>query len=146
MFSYSFTKIHNDTDRHWCYLRFRLIHAYYHLHSLPPPFSVFYNVYAIVKLVFRRCKPDASIGTNAFCMKLNKSENEKLQRWETIHSYEETPWNPKTELHEEPTVPSTGSKTNPFDTGGRKLFSKHFKSKILRNQIASLYAIHDDEV
>ncbi|KAH3718228.1 hypothetical protein DPMN_061028 [Dreissena polymorpha] len=144
MFSYSFTKIHHDTDSHWYYLRFRLIHAYYHSPSLPPPFSVFYNIYAIVRLVFRRYKRDASIGTNAFCVKLNISENEKLQRWETVHSYEETPLNPKTELHEEPTVPSTASKTNKFDTGGRKVFSKHFKSKILRNKISSLYTIDDD--
>ncbi|KAH3718233.1 transient receptor potential cation channel subfamily M member-like 2 [Dreissena polymorpha] len=145
MFSYSFTKIHHDTDRHWCYLRFRLIHAYYHLPTIPPPFSAFYNVYVIVTLVFRRCKRDSTMETSAFCEKLNKNENEKLQRWETIHSCDETAVTPKPDLQEESKVSSPTPKYSPPDTVVKKVFFKNFKSKILRNQISRLNTIDGND-
>ncbi|XP_052248910.1 uncharacterized protein LOC127856631 [Dreissena polymorpha] len=75
MFNYSFTKIQNDANRHWCFLRFKLIDAYSCSSSIPPPFSFPWNIYKILACVRGRKSISMS-------KKLTGKQNDKFKMWE----------------------------------------------------------------
>ncbi|XP_052793974.1 transient receptor potential cation channel subfamily M member 4-like isoform X3 [Mya arenaria] len=90
MFSYTISVVQEEADKHWCYLRFKLIRRYHDRSFLVPPFIVLYHVYQVAFTVYRsigRCagcmEEEAS---DAFCKVFSTSEDERLQIWEQMQS------------------------------------------------------------
>ena len=84
MFSNSFDVIHRDAERHWCFLRFKLMIVYSCLPIIPPPFSLILNMYTIVVCLVRRCQGKGS--SQIICKTLTDKENHKLHLWERNHT------------------------------------------------------------
>ena len=53
MFGYTFAKVHEGSTQLWAYLRYQLVEEYQHASSIPPPFNIFYFIYAFVVYFYR---------------------------------------------------------------------------------------------
>ena len=53
--SYTFQMVQENTDVHWYFQRFSLIHEYYERPWLPPPFILFIHIYMMFKWCIRGC-------------------------------------------------------------------------------------------
>ncbi|XP_060580659.1 transient receptor potential cation channel subfamily M member-like 2 isoform X2 [Ruditapes philippinarum] len=86
MFSYTFTLIQDNTDKHWFFQRYSLIYEYYTRPVLCPPLIIFSHVYLLVKFLFSCCCCQQSTSNNDneddFRRKF-KNERELVQ-WENV--------------------------------------------------------------
>ena len=53
--SYTFQMVQDNTDTHWYFQRFNLIHEYYERPWLPPPFIIFIHIYMLFMWCKRHC-------------------------------------------------------------------------------------------
>ena len=53
--SYTFTKIQENTDQHWCFQRYFLIKEYHDRPPLAPPFIILWQLYAMMRIMLRWC-------------------------------------------------------------------------------------------
>ncbi|XP_060577769.1 transient receptor potential cation channel subfamily M member-like 2 isoform X4 [Ruditapes philippinarum] len=86
MFSYTFTLVQDNTDKHWFFQRYSLIYEYYTRPVLCPPLIFFSHVYLLVKFLFSCCCCQKSTSNNDneddFRRKF-KNERELVQ-WENV--------------------------------------------------------------
>lgn len=86
MFSYTFTVIQDETDKHWCFLRFKIILEYYDRPFLCPPLIVISHVKRLVFYVKEKREKHHHHCGNAFCEHMSRAEGDRLMRWENIHA------------------------------------------------------------
>ncbi|WAR04647.1 TRPM5-like protein [Mya arenaria] len=86
MFSFTFEKVQDETDKHWCFLRFKLIREYYDRPFLCPPLILISHVMRIVFYIRRKRVKHHDHCGNAFCEHVERTECERLIRWERMHA------------------------------------------------------------
>ncbi|GFR76765.1 transient receptor potential cation channel subfamily M member 2-like [Elysia marginata] len=91
MFSYTFQRIQANTDMHWCFQRFNLVHEYMARPVLPPPFIIVSHIYLVVTRILRCCRDKGSgdngngLGQHSLRRKMkDKHEEKQLVQWENI--------------------------------------------------------------
>ncbi|WAR04648.1 TRPM8-like protein [Mya arenaria] len=86
MFSFTFEKVQDETDKYWCFLRFKLIREYYDRPFLCPPLTWISHIKRIVFYIRRKRIEHHHHCGNAFCKHIHKTEGERLMRWERMHA------------------------------------------------------------
>ncbi|XP_035828049.1 transient receptor potential cation channel subfamily M member-like 2 isoform X2 [Aplysia californica] len=84
MFSYTFQSIQENTDMHWCFLRFNLVYEYTQRPALPPPFIIFSHVYIFWR--YACCRRGQRIHPfDEFRKEFSsKLEEKQLIQWENV--------------------------------------------------------------
>ncbi|XP_052806182.1 transient receptor potential cation channel subfamily M member 2-like [Mya arenaria] len=86
MFSFTFEKVQVENDKHWCFLRYKLIREYYDRPFLCPPLMLISHVTRFVFYLRRKLGKKQSRSSNAFCTHVDKTESDRLMRWERMHA------------------------------------------------------------
>ncbi|KAK3605981.1 hypothetical protein CHS0354_019660 [Potamilus streckersoni] len=56
MFSYTFQMVQENTDMHWYFQRYSLIHEYYSRPFLAPPLILIVHIYQLIRAIVRKCR------------------------------------------------------------------------------------------
>ncbi|KAK3787677.1 hypothetical protein RRG08_031907 [Elysia crispata] len=91
MFSYTFQRIQANTDMHWCFQRFNLVHEYMARPVLPPPFIIISHITQVVTNFLNWCRNKGNgdngndLGSHSLRRKMkDKLEEKQLVQWEKI--------------------------------------------------------------
>ncbi|KAH3703778.1 hypothetical protein DPMN_078825 [Dreissena polymorpha] len=87
MFSYTFTKVQDNTDKHWCFQRYSLIYEYYERPVLCPPLIMLTQLYLLVRYIVTslcgsRLKHQDS--SNDFISGRKLKHDRELVQWEDV--------------------------------------------------------------
>ncbi|XP_062918446.1 transient receptor potential cation channel subfamily M member 4-like [Mobula hypostoma] len=81
MFSYTFSKVQENSDIYWKFQRYKLIVEYHKRPALPPPFIIFSHLNIFIKRNIRRVP---SVKSKVFVMNFPESVTSKLMTWEAV--------------------------------------------------------------
>uniref|UniRef100_A0A8C6PMY1 Transient receptor potential cation channel, subfamily M, member 4a n=1 Tax=Nothobranchius furzeri TaxID=105023 RepID=A0A8C6PMY1_NOTFU len=81
MFSYTFSKVQENSDIYWKFQRYNLIVEYHYRPCVAPPFIIFSHIQIFIKRKIRRV---ASVKSQHFVLELEEWAASKLKTWETI--------------------------------------------------------------
>ncbi|KAL7870048.1 hypothetical protein AOLI_G00140360 [Acnodon oligacanthus] len=81
MFSYTFTKVQERSDKYWKFQRFNVIAEYHSRPCLAPPFIIFSHFHLFVKRNIRKV-PSEKI--HQFAVELQEKATSRLMTWESI--------------------------------------------------------------
>lgn len=87
MFSYTFSKVHGNSDLYWKAQRYSLIREFHSRPALAPPLIIISHVRLLFKWL-RRCRRSnlpASPAFEHFRVYLSKEADRKLLTWESVH-------------------------------------------------------------
>ncbi|XP_069120927.1 transient receptor potential cation channel subfamily M member-like 2 isoform X1 [Argopecten irradians] len=83
MFSFTFQKIQDNTDLHWCFQRYFLIYEYYSRPVLFPPFVLLSHFYLLIKWILTKCCKICVQKEDSDLIKKLPNEREIVQ-WENV--------------------------------------------------------------
>ncbi|GFN90287.1 transient receptor potential cation channel subfamily m member 2-like, partial [Plakobranchus ocellatus] len=86
---YTFQRIQANTDMHWCFQRFNLVHEYMARPMLPPPLIFASHIYLLVTTAIAFCRSkdigDNGLSTNSLRIRMkDKHEEKQLMQWENV--------------------------------------------------------------
>ncbi|XP_029014780.1 transient receptor potential cation channel subfamily M member 4-like isoform X2 [Betta splendens] len=81
MFSYTFSKVQENSDIYWKFQRYNLIVEYHSRPSLAPPFIILSHIHLLIKRCIRHI-PSAKI--EHFALELQDNKASYLQTWEAV--------------------------------------------------------------
>uniref|UniRef100_A0A667X605 Histidine rich calcium binding protein n=1 Tax=Myripristis murdjan TaxID=586833 RepID=A0A667X605_9TELE len=81
MFSYTFSKVQENSDVYWKFQRYNLIVEYHSRPSLAPPFIILSHLHLIIK---RNIRKMPSVKIHHFVLELKGKAANRLMTWETI--------------------------------------------------------------
>ncbi|XP_064178104.1 transient receptor potential cation channel subfamily M member 4-like isoform X2 [Anguilla rostrata] len=81
MFSYTFSKVQDNSDIYWKFQRYNLIVDYHMRPSLAPPFIILSHLHLIIK---RKIRKIPSVKVRHFVMELTDKRANRLMTWEAI--------------------------------------------------------------
>ncbi|KAK6180329.1 hypothetical protein SNE40_012504 [Patella caerulea] len=84
MFSYTFQKIQDNTDLHWYFQRYQLVHEYYSRPFLPPPAIIIVHVYLFIKYLKGKCFITTKKGSDFRKKYDSKQEERQIVQWENV--------------------------------------------------------------
>ncbi|XP_053372803.1 transient receptor potential cation channel subfamily M member-like 2 [Mercenaria mercenaria] len=87
MFSYTFTLVQDNTDKHWFFQRYSLIYEYYTRPVLCPPLIFFSHIYLLIKFVLSCCccgKSTSNSSDNEDDFRRKFKNERELVQWENV--------------------------------------------------------------
>ncbi|KAJ8245852.1 hypothetical protein GJAV_G00261000 [Gymnothorax javanicus] len=81
MFSYTFSKVQDNSDTYWKYQRYNLVVAYHSRPSLAPPFIILSHLHLFIK---RKIRGIPSVKIHHFVLEVTGKRANRLMTWEAI--------------------------------------------------------------
>ncbi|OAF71847.1 hypothetical protein A3Q56_00397 [Intoshia linei] len=86
MFSYTFSKIQDNTDLHWHFSRFQLIKEYHNKPKIPPPIIILTFFKNSLKFIYKKCCKNSTARESHFVRYYNETETSQIDTFENLNA------------------------------------------------------------